>query len=706
MKVEERTGTLTLSDNITFKNYRIKVNQNSFRQLYSGLYSDKVTAIIRELSTNAADAHIKAKTEVPFEVHLPNDLEPFFYVKDWGTGLSPEQIDGEDGLYITFFDSDKVHSDDFTGCLGLGSKSPFAYTDSFTVESRYNGKKYFYTSTHNEKGEPCIVNMGNVDTDEPNGMKIEFAVAKEDFNEFYEKAALCLSWFKVRPSVVGYAEFEFTKHDYLRQKDTHAVVRNQETSYAVMGNVAYPINLGDFSWSVFSDIERKVLQHGVHLYLDIGDVEFVPSREKLSITPRTSKGIKKYLGDAIKSIQEELEVQVQNQPTVWKARLMLHEIKHSILGAVRPIATINYNGKLISEVIDFGNKVIKDAAGIPQKDAEGNFLYNEGPQLSVFSRKRENYRKQGENKMHCNGNLIFFCDLERGNDARITTYLKKKGIESAYVITSAKQEFLAETGIDEVMILASSLPKPERIKQETIGSDGVKIYVKRTTLQQYMPNGNGLASNYWSDVEYDLREGGVYVITTYGQIVQGNNKTPPADFSRKIKLIKILDPDFELYSVRPAHLGKMGKYLSKWVRFDDYFANLLKSRTDLIEKVSLWKQYDALCHNDNYKIFKDHTFESHSLFGQFMNKWRMAVEANEDNIVSAFNSLNVLNETVAIPDKTDYICRFENNLWEVYGLFGCLDWWKKSNQGFADDVADYIRSVDQRRLNAFSSKTA
>ena len=333
MKVEERTGTLTLSENITYKNYRIKVNQKSFRQLYSGLYSDKVTAIIRELSTNSIDAHVKAgKADVPFEVHLPNDLEPFFYVKDWGTGLSPEQIDGEDGLYITFFDSDKIHSDEFTGCLGLGSKSPFAYTDSFTVESRYNGKKYFYTSTHNEKGEPCIVPMGNVDTDEPNGMKIEFPVAKADFQEFYDKAAIVLSWFKNRPNVVGCADFEFKQHDYLRKKDNHAVLRKQETSYAVMGNVAYPIEVGNFSYGAFSEIERKVLQHGVHLFLDIGDVDFVPSREKLEITPRTIKGIKKYLSDAIKSIQEELEIQVQNQPSVWKARLMLHEIKHSILG--------------------------------------------------------------------------------------------------------------------------------------------------------------------------------------------------------------------------------------------------------------------------------------------------------------------------------------------------------------------------------------
>ena len=126
---------------------------------------------------------------------------------------------------------------------------------------------------------------------------------------------------------------------------------------------------------------------------------------------------------------------------------------------------------------------MKDANGVPLKDTEGNYLYTEGPQLSVFSRKRENYRKQGENKMHCNGNHIFFCDLERGNDARITNYLRKKSIENAYVITRATPEFLAETGIDEVMIKASTLAKPERIRPEHIDTDGTRVYVKRTTLR-------------------------------------------------------------------------------------------------------------------------------------------------------------------------------------------------------------------------------
>lgn len=91
--------------------------------------------MIRELSCNAKDAHVDAgKGDVPFEIHLPNDLEPWFAVTDFGIGLSHEDVTG---LYRTYFDSTKTKSNDVTGQFGIGSKSPFAYVDQFTVEARW-----------------------------------------------------------------------------------------------------------------------------------------------------------------------------------------------------------------------------------------------------------------------------------------------------------------------------------------------------------------------------------------------------------------------------------------------------------------------------------------------------------------------------------------------------------------------------------------
>ena len=57
--------------------FRIRNSAKAFNILSSGLYANKIRAIIRELSCNAVDSHVAAgKANTPFDVHLPNALEP------------------------------------------------------------------------------------------------------------------------------------------------------------------------------------------------------------------------------------------------------------------------------------------------------------------------------------------------------------------------------------------------------------------------------------------------------------------------------------------------------------------------------------------------------------------------------------------------------------------------------------------------------
>jgi len=58
MKLAEKVGNVVLSENLTVHKFRVSINRQSFKLLYGDLYSDKVRAIIRELSTNACDSHI------------------------------------------------------------------------------------------------------------------------------------------------------------------------------------------------------------------------------------------------------------------------------------------------------------------------------------------------------------------------------------------------------------------------------------------------------------------------------------------------------------------------------------------------------------------------------------------------------------------------------------------------------------------------
>ena len=188
--------------------FRIRNSAKAFNILSSGLYANKIRAIIRELSCNAVDSHVAAgKSSVPFDVHLPNQLEPWFSIRDYGTGLSHEQVTN---IYTTYFESTKTNSNEFIGALGLGSKSPFSYTDNFTVTAVQNGKKGIYSAFINEQGVPSIALMMEEETTDPNGVEVRFAVEdRYDFDKFRSEARHVYEYFKLRPVISGNADFKF-----------------------------------------------------------------------------------------------------------------------------------------------------------------------------------------------------------------------------------------------------------------------------------------------------------------------------------------------------------------------------------------------------------------------------------------------------------------------------------------------------------------
>ena len=163
--------------------FRIKNSAKAFAILSSGLYANKIRAIIRELSCNALDSHIAAgKKEESFDLHLPTSLEPYFAIRDYGTGLTHQQVVN---IYTTYFESTKTNSNDFIGALGLGSKSPFSYTDNFTVTAIRDGMKGIYSAFINEHGVPSVARMADAETDEANGVEVKFAVdIRSDYDKF------------------------------------------------------------------------------------------------------------------------------------------------------------------------------------------------------------------------------------------------------------------------------------------------------------------------------------------------------------------------------------------------------------------------------------------------------------------------------------------------------------------------------------------
>ena len=311
--------------------FRIRNSAKAFNILSSGLYANKVRAIVRELSCNAVDSHIAAgKQDTPFDVHLPNQLEPWFSIRDYGTGLSHEQVTQ---IYTTYFESTKTNSNEFIGALGLGSKSPFSYTDNFTVTAIKDGTKGIYSAFINASGVPSIAKMMDEVTDEPAGVEVKFSVNdRYDFDKFRQEARQVYTYFKLRPVING--EFNFTNVEY-ETKDIIPGVHSMKDSrrtVAIMGNISYPVDVPQADQSL-GDV-RQLLGCGLEMHFAIGELDFQASREGLSYIPQTIEAIKAKLvavngaltqvlakeADAITNLWERAEfLAKKNQSPLWNA---------------------------------------------------------------------------------------------------------------------------------------------------------------------------------------------------------------------------------------------------------------------------------------------------------------------------------------------------------------------------------------------------
>lgn len=303
----QEQNDVEVSGNLESSTFSIKTTAAAFQLLSSGLYSNKVRAVIRELACNAHDAHVMVNNENPIEIKLPNDLDKQFYVKDFGPGLSHEQVMR---LYTTYFDSTKQDSNDFIGGFGVGSKSPFAYTDSFTVEARQDGKSRTYSAYVDEKQVPQIVYMGEVETTEPNGLTVGFPVKPVDFRKFESEALSVGQWFHVKPILKGTVatipDLDITE---LSETIAFPKERSGQSAMVRIGNVAYPIKHGilnqDEEGST-DELAEWLISRRIILTMPIGTVSVAASREELSYDKATIKALKQTINDAAKVASKEV----------------------------------------------------------------------------------------------------------------------------------------------------------------------------------------------------------------------------------------------------------------------------------------------------------------------------------------------------------------------------------------------------------------
>ena len=166
----------------------------------SQLYSRPVDSTIRELATNCGDAHIMSNnTDRPFIIRLPNFNKDILTLcfRDFGPGLSHNEVMN---IYRIYGKSTKTNSNSVTGCLGLGSKSPYSISSTFYVKSYKNGKCSQYTCSMDNNSIPNITETPIItETHNENGLEVIIPFYKEvDFKKILPDV---LKYFKIKPLV-------------------------------------------------------------------------------------------------------------------------------------------------------------------------------------------------------------------------------------------------------------------------------------------------------------------------------------------------------------------------------------------------------------------------------------------------------------------------------------------------------------------------
>lgn len=277
-------------------------------QSMTDLYSDKRLAPLREVSTNAWDAHVAAGQTRPIEVTLPSVLSPNFVVQDWGTGLNWEDLEG---IYAKFGRSTKRDSDAQTGMLGFGCKSPLTYCLSFTVVGVKNGVKTIAVVSKGPTGIGEIKMLDEFETDEPNGVTVTIPVPSNDIDTFNNTAR---EFFKFwRDGVLVNGEPPEMIQPLLELDpdvwiiDNAGPGRRNGRSFIVQGNVPYECTTPD-------GIPPFVA------FVEIGSVSFPPSREALMMDERTESTIKTITEFIKDRLGKVITFQVQSAPNSFEKR--------------------------------------------------------------------------------------------------------------------------------------------------------------------------------------------------------------------------------------------------------------------------------------------------------------------------------------------------------------------------------------------------
>lgn len=678
------------------KSFAIEQNRKSFEILSKELYKDVEGSIIREIACNAYDSHIAAgKEDLPIKICLPTLISDIFSIEDYGTGLSEDDVYN---LYTTYFRSTKDTSNDFTGAFGLGSKTPFCYTDSFSIESTFNGKRSQYiVYVDDVEGIPMINKVAEEETSDCNGFKVSFAVNEADHSVFAQKAISILKYFKVTPEVEG-INSEDLKIEFFRDLETVKIRLNKDYSrkiIALMGNVAYEID---------PNFIKNIKNHN-HIFssmiykFNIGELTVTASRDSLRYDKKTLASIDKMVPIAEKEITKILGKEIEDVETLMEARLLYAQFcdKLSYLD--------DYNG--------YKAKFVKDGVNVTRNISK--YVEKDEKILCRIIKKGTNHNgnfvKDKGNTIHINSNFnmkaFILIDDVKTFLVKTKIYMEEHNIGAAYHLTNYDPADLPYIykylGIKDCIKMSEiKLPKIEDRSFKIQSKISYKTDKrKRNQFKGYYFEKGCLKSGLHSpldinDIEYYVsKESGGFVLTKF----HDNEKSTKT-------FIEYMGLNNEIVAVLyPSHIKVAKEFKNNNViNINDFFNNKLKDDNTFRTNILLGKETALMC---DYEFFFD-LFDklrtkkssiSDTSFLQLFKEMKHLSKLNENYSCVSWRLTDCIDqglEELSTDNKKDYHTSKDNMIKNLkiyddkYPLLRNIDFCDVTK---IDNIIDYINMI-------------
>lgn len=592
----------------------IKATPKIFSFFADQTYANKPKAICRELVANAWDSHVMAGNTDPVEVWLPTLVDPVFKVRDFGLGMSHEFMMND---FMRYTDgSTKDQSNIAIGGFGIGSKSPFAYVDQFTIRSIFDGVKSVYSVFKDEDGIPSIALLNQGSTDDPNGVEVSFPVQPEDFDNFRVAAFEALKYFDPLPTVRNCGQHKFEPPEYVAKGKMWGMRKESGALQVVMGGIMYPVDPNALSHKFNDETARKMLNYGLDIKVPIGSCSVALSREALSYDDRTVEGLTKACLNVVDEVAASFSKMFDQYPSWWDARTALYEeVYPNGQHGYRAAAT--RGGFLEGKALYHGQQLgLRFDLNLPG----GGALWEIDPKHNRRSPncpnpKWEVFGQYPRTLIPGQYEHVIIDDLERSAKskpiARIREFVNTLPQDKKILVVRAADDRVKATDILVALsnpsnhTLTSTLPEPARI---TTASG-----VVRPKIRMFTYDGSNRPYYSWQSDHHDTLNPGRYGKKGVDEIeyakqpssgiaVKMDKWTPtPTLFWKKMEL-GLIKWD-EVYYVNSSDFSKLDA--TQWKDFNDVFEarlkKALKSNTNVGEMLAVERSFD----HDMLRVFKN-----------------------------------------------------------------------------------------------------